>query len=92
GLVMLTLSVSTLIPLKFQYWDGVPLYEEENPDAAGLASKGQILAHTNQLKCLDKATIMDRMDTSRLCAFGLGVYIAVSRCYSYKKTVADLLV
>ncbi|XP_026387000.1 protein NRT1/ PTR FAMILY 5.4-like [Papaver somniferum] len=55
--------------------DGVPLYEEENPDAAGFSSNRQILAHTNQLKCLDKATIMDKMDTScdtknkwRLCS------------------------
>ncbi|KAI3920766.1 hypothetical protein MKW98_005592 [Papaver atlanticum] len=44
--------------------NGVPLYEEENRDDAGLASKGRILAPTNQLKCLDKATIKDEMDTS----------------------------
>ncbi|KAI3883527.1 hypothetical protein MKX03_010540 [Papaver bracteatum] len=44
--------------------DGVPLYEEENRDDADLASKGRILAPTNQLKCLDKATIKDEMDTS----------------------------
>ncbi|RZC58076.1 hypothetical protein C5167_005374 [Papaver somniferum] len=45
--------------------DGVPLYEEENPDDAGSASEGRrILAPTKQLKCLDKAAIKDKMDTS----------------------------
>ncbi|KAI3976565.1 hypothetical protein MKX01_008423 [Papaver californicum] len=48
--------------------DGVPLYEEENRNDAGLGS-------TNQLKFLDKATIKDNMDASsdtkndwRLCS------------------------
>ncbi|KAI3903768.1 hypothetical protein MKX01_041296 [Papaver californicum] len=56
--------------------DGVvPLYEEENQYDAGLASKGRILAPTDQLRCLDKATLKDMMDTSsdtkndwRLCS------------------------
>ncbi|RZC58072.1 hypothetical protein C5167_005377 [Papaver somniferum] len=55
--------------------DGVLLYEEENRDDAGLASKGWILPPTNQLKCLDKAAIKDKMDTAshmkndwRLCS------------------------
>ncbi|RZC61420.1 hypothetical protein C5167_023202 [Papaver somniferum] len=55
--------------------DGVPLYEEENRNDAGLASKGQIVTPTNQLKCLEKAAIKDKMDTSsdtksdwRLCS------------------------
>ncbi|MCL7051587.1 hypothetical protein MKW94_030232 [Papaver nudicaule] len=55
--------------------DGYALAEEENRDDAASASKGQIFASTNQFKCLDKATIKDRMDTSsdtksdwRLCS------------------------
>ncbi|KAI3964231.1 hypothetical protein MKW92_011265 [Papaver armeniacum] len=56
--------------------DGVPLYEEENRDDAGSASEGRrILAPTKQIKCLDKAAIKDKMDTSsdtkndwRLCS------------------------